>query len=52
MRLYKQKMIINKKNLYDALVILFFISKSDRCSIGFEDMVTYRYFMKNIRNSP
>ena len=29
----------HEKNIYDALVILFFLSKSDRCSFGLEDKV-------------
>jgi|GEM_PF-5937005 len=29
----------HEKNIYDALVILFFLSKSDRCSFGLEDEV-------------
>ena len=40
--------MINEKNLFDALVILFFISKSDRCSIGFEDGVC-GYFSSGAR---
>ena len=40
--------MINEKNLFDALVILFFISQSDRCSIGFEDGVC-GYFSSGAR---
>ena len=40
--------MINEKNLSDALVILFFISKSDSCSFGFEDQVC-DYFSSGAR---
>ena len=37
-----------EKNIYDALVILFFLSKSDRCSFGLEDEVA-DYFTSGSR---
>ena len=46
--LMSRKEKLNEKNLFDALVILFFISQSDRCSIGFEDEVC-DYFSSGAR---
>lgn len=43
-----QKKMTKEKNIYDALVILFFLSKSDRCSFGLEDEVA-DYFSSGSR---
>ena len=40
--------MIKEKNIYDALVILFFLSKSGRCSFGLEDEVA-DYFSSGSR---